>query len=89
MKVRRLRAILLWNRKRLDVAKVRSFLPIVRSIMLGSWLVGAPKREALAAVTLHNPSLENVDPFNPNLDLETKAAILQECKVNPRYFFQV
>lgn len=37
---------------------------------------------------LHNPKLVGVDPFDPNLTLEQKMAIVLECKENPFYFFR-
>lgn len=36
---------------------------------------------------LINKDLKMVDPFSPNLTLEQKEAILEECKVNPMYFY--
>jgi hypothetical protein len=37
-------------------------------------------------MTLTNPMLEGVDPFDPMLSLEHKGMILEECRVNPQYF---
>lgn len=39
-------------------------------------------------LALINPDLRFVDPFAPDLTLEQKAAIMQECKINPWYFFR-
>lgn len=40
-------------------------------------------------LTLYQPELANVDPFDyKNLDDETIAKILTECKLNPWYFFR-
>lgn len=35
-----------------------------------------------------NPALEGVDPFDPNLTAEQKAAVLNECRINPQYFLE-
>lgn len=37
-------------------------------------------------MTLNNPMLEGIDPFDPMLSLEQKGMILEECRVNPHYF---
>lgn len=37
--------------------------------------------------TLINPALEGVNPYDPHLTAEQKLAILEECKINPAYFF--
>lgn len=34
-----------------------------------------------------NKNVKMLDPFSPNLTLEQKEAILQECRVNPVYFY--
>lgn len=39
-------------------------------------------------LALHNPLLENVDPFSSNLDINTITMIVKECKENPWYFFR-
>lgn len=39
-------------------------------------------------LTLMQPELQGVDPFDPNLDLETKNKIAIECRYNPWYFFR-
>lgn len=39
-------------------------------------------------LALLNPELENVDPFDPNLDFETKNLIRMEAQFNPWYFFR-
>jgi len=39
-------------------------------------------------LALLNPQLEEVDPHSVDLDLRTKALILEECKNNPWYFFR-
>lgn len=39
-------------------------------------------------LALHNPKLENVDPFDPNLSGELQTAIAMEVTVNPWYFFR-
>lgn len=40
-------------------------------------------------VRIVNPELVGVNPFDPNLSLETRAAIWTESCVNPAYFFQI
>lgn len=37
---------------------------------------------------LHNKELRNVDPYDPKLSTEQILMIVQECKVNPFYFFR-
>ena len=39
-------------------------------------------------LALINPALSGVDPFDPNLTNETKLLIVNECKINPWYFFR-
>jgi hypothetical protein len=39
-------------------------------------------------LALHNPELEFIDPFSPNLTLQQKAMIAVECQENPWYFFR-
>jgi hypothetical protein len=39
-------------------------------------------------LALHNPSLQGVDPFSPNLTLQQKLDIAYECKTNVWYFFR-
>lgn len=39
-------------------------------------------------LTLLQPSLQGIDPYDENLDLETKAKILYECDHNPWYFIR-
>ena len=39
-------------------------------------------------LALHNPALEEVDPFDPNLTIETMADIAYECKTNPWYYLR-
>lgn len=39
-------------------------------------------------LALHNPMLEYVDPYDPNLTEKLRMAIVVECKVNPWYFFR-
>lgn len=36
-------------------------------------------------LALHNPALQGVDPYSPNLTLQQMAAIGIECKINPWY----
>lgn len=36
-------------------------------------------------LALHNQSLKGVDPFDPNLPIETRTMILLECRSNPWY----
>jgi hypothetical protein len=36
-----------------------------------------------------NPALKGLDPYDPNLTVEQKLAILEECKINPDYYFGV
>lgn len=37
---------------------------------------------------LHNPLLQGVDPFDPNLTIEQMAMIAEECQKNPFYYFR-
>lgn len=39
-------------------------------------------------LALHDPTLQGVDPFDPNLSDEYIAKVVIECKVNPWYFFR-
>lgn len=39
-------------------------------------------------LSLLNPALEHVDPFDPHLDLKTQLMVAAECKLNPWYFFR-
>ena len=39
-------------------------------------------------LALINPALSGVDPFDPDLTNETKLLIVNECKINPWYFFR-
>lgn len=39
-------------------------------------------------LALHNPQLENVDPFDPHLTAQQQAWIIEECAVNPWYYFR-
>lgn len=39
-------------------------------------------------LALHNPELQGVDPFDPNLTKEQRTAIAYECKTNPWYFIR-
>lgn len=39
-------------------------------------------------LALINPKLQGVNPFDPNLTLETQLAIAYECKINAWYFFR-
>ena len=39
-------------------------------------------------LALINPELRDIDPFDPDLTLDQKAAITQECKINPWYFLR-
>lgn len=39
-------------------------------------------------LALINPSLQGVNPFDPNLSLEMQLKISYECKINPWYFFR-
>ena len=39
-------------------------------------------------LALHNPDLQGVDPFDPNLTLEQQYAIATEVSENPWYFFR-
>ena len=39
-------------------------------------------------LALHNPELQGLDPFDPNLTIDQKLAIAHECKTNPWYFFR-
>ncbi|ARV77288.1 hypothetical protein FDI21_gp119 [Pseudomonas phage Noxifer] len=40
------------------------------------------------SMILNNPKLEGVNPFDPELTLEQKGMILEECRVNADYFYQ-
>lgn len=42
----------------------------------------------LFILALHDQSLKGVDPFDPDLDIETKGKIAIECKINPWYYFR-
>lgn len=37
--------------------------------------------------TLRDTTLEGIDPNDPKLTTEQKLAILEECRINPEYFF--
>lgn len=39
-------------------------------------------------LALHNPTLKNIDPFDPNLTQEQMIAVVIEAKENPWYFFR-
>lgn len=39
-------------------------------------------------LALMQPELSGVDPYNPDLDITTKAKIAYECKYNPWYYFR-
>ena len=39
-------------------------------------------------LALHNPSLQNIDPFDPDLTQDQMIAISVEAKENPWYFFR-
>ncbi len=39
-------------------------------------------------LALHNPDLQGVDPFDPNLTHKQKTDIAYECKTNPWYFIR-
>jgi hypothetical protein len=39
-------------------------------------------------LALHNPKLQGVNPFDPNLTQEQKIDIFYECKTNPWYYFR-
>jgi len=39
-------------------------------------------------LALHDPTLQGIDPFDPNLSEELIGRIVIECKVNPWYFFR-
>lgn len=39
-------------------------------------------------LALHNPDLQGVDPFDPNLTIEQRYAIVTEVSENPWYFFR-
>lgn len=45
-------------------------------------------RNHLFLLALHNPLLEYVDPYSPNLTNEEILMIVMECKENPWYFFR-
>lgn len=47
-------------------------------------LLQSPKESKMQLI---NKDLKMIDPFSPNLTLEQKEAILEECKVNPMYFY--
>lgn len=42
----------------------------------------------LFLLALHQPELEDVDPFDPNLDEVTIGKIVAECKANPWYYLR-
>ena len=37
---------------------------------------------------LHNPILQGINPFDPNLSIEQMAMIAEECQVNPFYYYR-
>lgn len=39
-------------------------------------------------LALHNPELQGVDPYNPNISKEHIIMIVDECRENPWYFFR-
>jgi len=39
-------------------------------------------------LALHDPTLQGVDPYDPNLTQEQKIRIASECSINPWYFFR-
>ena len=39
-------------------------------------------------LALHDPVLEHVDPFDPDISLENQFRVARECKVNPWYYFR-
>lgn len=39
-------------------------------------------------LALHNPALADVDPFDPHLTAQQQAWIIEECAVNPWYYFR-
>lgn len=39
-------------------------------------------------LALHDPTLEHVDPHDPNIDPVTAGKVMAECMVNPWYFFR-
>lgn len=39
-------------------------------------------------LALHNPTLKGINPFDPELSVETKLAIADECRTNPWYFIR-
>lgn len=39
-------------------------------------------------LALHDASLINVDPFDPDISLENQFRVAMECKVNPWYYFR-
>jgi len=39
-------------------------------------------------LALHDPELQGVDPYDPNLSQEMIGRIVVECKINPWYFFR-
>ena len=39
-------------------------------------------------LSLLDPGLKDVDPYDPNLPLQVKARVLKECKLNPWYVFR-
>jgi hypothetical protein len=45
-------------------------------------------KNCLFILALHNPALQGVDPFDPNLTLEMKVAIAEEAKANPWYYLR-
>lgn len=59
-----------------------------------SWLRTAKLYQAMGVknyafmLALHNPMLQNVDPFDPNLTQEQIIAVVVEAKENPWYFFR-
>lgn len=57
-------------------------------IKFASTLRGLGVKHYYLHLALINPRLQNVDPFDPDLDLVTKDAIVEECTDNPWYYFR-
>lgn len=57
-------------------------------VRMAQMLKGFGIKNHFFMLALINPDLEFVDPFDPNLTMETMAAIAIECRENPWYFFR-
>lgn len=57
-------------------------------LKFASILKGLGVKHYYLHLALHNPKLKGVDPHSPDLTLQQKTDIIQECYVNPWYYFR-